>query len=630
MKSVFSCATLAIVSLIATSAAAGVISDENGKTGIAGGWPASNDGTAKGKGVVDVYPARWSIKPGEAIKLKVRSSATYTARVMRVGWYGGAGAREFKAVTGQAPNAQPYPSSDPKFGMAEARWADSVTIPTDDTWTPGFYVARIEQADGAQAATFFTIRDDSARLPVLAVLPLTRHAAYNAWPGLERGGKSLYGFNSSPNVPTDSIASLVQAVKVSLDRPFYVGAGTADLGIYEVPFIRWAEREGWDIAYCMDADLHENPSIAMGRKAMILIGHHEYYSRPMFDALVNARDSGVHLLSISGDTISWQVRFEPGPGGPLSTVVGYKESWVKDPEQKAAYSLKTAGKIEEAKARYRLVTRGFKNLEYDPAAGIDERRPGMVLTGVQSAGIIRDGKGDYKWEYPWADFVVNNSSFWLFDGTGIKGGDKIANVMGYEVDSAMAGSPEFDPFRPAGQMRIGTIVQVGDGKPKGSVAFFQKDVAGGKRVETLSLGAMAFTWALDDFAAVGGGYKDSVDPRAQRMITNVLKRWTGDNPVPPVDPGPGTGGPDDPQGDPVEKDGGTLGGGGGPSGGGGQNGGPTGSGGGDGASTNSGGGCSMERSSMDRSTRSTSSGAGALAALLAGLWIRRRRSGAST
>ncbi len=519
------------------TASAGIIQDENAKPGISGGWTARNDGTARFDGVVDVYPAQWSIARGDTVKLKVRSTASYDVRVMRLGWYGGRGAREVKLVTGQAASPQPYPVADAKFGLAEAKWADSVSIPTDSTWTPGLYAARVESSSGKDAVTFFTVRDDGMdKLPILLVIGLTTHETYNSWPGMDRGGKSLYGFNSSPAHPTDSIRDLVQAVRVSFDRPFFVGGGTADVAGYEYPFLRWLESRGYDVAVATDVDLHQNPDLAKGRKVVTFSGHQEYTTWQMFDHALAARDSGTNFLFLSGDTWSWQVRLEPGSAGPLSTLIGYKESWVKDPEQREAFSLRESGNLEEAKKHFRKVTRGWKNLEFDPERGIDERRPGMILTGVQSSGIIRDAKGNglHGGLYPWADLVVDTPSFWIYEGTGLKQGDKIPNVFGYEVDSTMRGTVEFDKFRPANQVKFGTIKQVSDGLAKGATGYYQKDLGGGKRVEVVAMSAIYVAWGLDDYAARAGGFTSPPHPGLDRMMSNVLKRWTGAEPIPPA------------------------------------------------------------------------------------------------
>ncbi len=547
--------------LAASAASAGVVADENGKAGFAYNWTAGSDGSARFDGVADVYPAQWSIAAGDTVKLKVRSTTTYDLRVFRLGWYGGAGSREVKVVTGQPASPQPYPMADAKFGMAEAKWSDSVSIATDSTWLTGLYVARVEQPSGKQAITFFTVRDDgmATKQPILLVVGLATHAAYNAWPGPERGGKSLYGFNSSAAHPSDSIGTLTQSVQVSLDRPFFVGGGIADVGGYEYPYVRWLEKNGYEVAYATDEDLHRDPSIAKGRKVVTFSGHEEYVSWQMFDNVLAARDSGTNFLILSGDTWSWQVRFEPGSGGPRSTIVGYKESWVRDPMQKEAFSLKSAGKIEEAKAKYRLVTRGWKNLEHDPASGIDERRPGMLFTGVQSSGIIRDAAGNPKHGglYPWADLVVTDPSFWMFEGTGLKAGETIPKVFGYEVDSTLASSTEFDKFRQPGQRVFGAIKQVDDGKIKGSAAFYR--TSGG--AEVVAMGAIFTSWALDNWAAKTGGATDSLNANYEKMIKNALTRWSGPTvppePAPPPDGGTFDAGREE-DAEPVEKDGGTF------------------------------------------------------------------------
>jgi hypothetical protein len=528
------------------TATAGIIQEENSKPGISGGWTARDDGTARFDGVVDVYPAQWSIARGDTIKLKVRSTSGYDVRVMRLGWYGGRGAREVKLVSGQPASPQPYPAADPKYGLAEARWADSVTIPTDNNWTPGLYVARVESSAGKDAVTFFTIRDDGmAKLPILLVVGLVTHEAYNAWPGMDRGGKSLYGFNSSPVHPTESIGELVQAVRVSFDRPFFVGGGTADVGGYEYPFVRWLEGHGYDVAYATDLDLHSNPEIAKGRRVVTFSGHEEYTTWQMFDNAIAARDSGSNFLFLSGDTWSWQTRVEG------NTLIGYKESFVKDPEQRAAFKAREAGDIEEAKKHFRLVTRGWKNLEYDPTRGIDERRPGMTLTGVQSSGVIRDAKGNalHGGLYPWADLIVDTPSFWIYEGTGLVQGSKIPNVFGYEVDSTMRGTTEFDKFRPAGQVKFATIKQTSDGQAKGACGYYQKDLGGGKRVEVVAMSAIYTAWGLDDWAAKTGKFEGAASPALDKMMSNVLKRWTGSEPIPPAvapgeDPGNDPGGYD--------------------------------------------------------------------------------------
>ena len=527
-RHVFPFITLLATALVtlAESADAGVIASENANPGF-GGWPVQADGTANGAGVVDVYPASWSIAPGERIDLKVRSTSSYDVRILRLGWYGGSGARQLALLTGFGADPQPYPSTDGTFGLAEARWHTSVSLVADGSFTPGLYVARVERPDGYQAETFFTVRDDAQPSPILLVVSSNTHQAYNCWPGPSRSGKSLYGFNSSPTTPSADITGLTQAVKVSNDRPFFVGGGTADVSNYEYPFLRFLEKHGWDVGYATDQDIDQRPQILNGRRAVIFVGHSEYWTRAAYDHVLAARDAGTNFMFATGDTISWQVRYEAGLGGPTSTMVGYKESHIHDPEEKAGNSARIAGDIATARAHYRMVSRPWKTLAYYPDLGIDERRPGMLMTGVQSAGIIRDAAGAPK-DYPWGDLVVTNSRHWLFAGTGMHYGDRIKGVMGYEVDSTLQGNTSFDPWRPAGQLRLASIKQSADDKIKGAVGYYQAPSG----AEVVSFGAIAFSWALDDFAQQASyGGASSHDARAEQMVNNALGRWTGNKPA---------------------------------------------------------------------------------------------------
>jgi MYXO-CTERM domain-containing protein len=571
-------ATLVLASaFLSESAQAGIVADENGKPGFGSNWTAYPMGNAQFDGIVDVYPARWSIKRGESVDLKVRSTTPYAIRIFRLGWYGGAGAREIEKREGFPAEEQPFPTPDPATGLAEARWKTSTTFTTNDDWVPGLYVARVEQVGGKQAVTFFVVRDDGLpqKQPILFVIGTATHAAYNAWPGAERGGKSLYGFNSSKAPVNEGIFRAeeapqgVQAVKVSTDRPYLVGGGIADVGGYEYPFLRFLERNGWEVAYALDEDLHRDPEIARGRKVVTFSGHEEYTSWEMFDHAIAARDSGTSFLFLSGDTWSWQVRFEPGPNGPYDTVVGYKESFVRDPEHRVAIQARdgrgafTTPDLEEAKRRAQRVTRGWKGLTLNPtpardAAGKqlpgDLARPGMLLTGVQSAAQIRaaDGTGLHGGNYPWADLVIANASSWVYQGTGAKTGDVIPNVFGYEIDSMFADQPHFAKFRPEGMVRIGSIRQVSDGRVRGSAGFYRH----GSGAEVLSLSAIYTAWGLDDWAARLGSLsagETSVDPRLQQMVTNALVRWTGDQPPPPPDPPTDPDTPDEGDPDDVEQ-----------------------------------------------------------------------------
>ena len=109
---------------------------------------------------------------------------------------------------------------------------------------------------------------------------MNTYQAYNNW-----GGRSLYAYNSD-----------FQARKVSFNRPYADSQGAGQyLGSYEYPAVRFLEREGYDVTYASDVDVHENANLLQFKKADLVVGHGEYWSWQMRTNIVAARDSGVSL-----------------------------------------------------------------------------------------------------------------------------------------------------------------------------------------------------------------------------------------------------------------------------------------------------------------------------------------------
>ncbi len=78
---------------------------------------------------------------------------------------------------------------------------------------------------------------------------------------------------------------------MSFDRPLDFGLGTGDFIGNEAPVVRLAEKLGLPLAYAADTDLDGDPHLLDGALAVISLGHDEYYSRAMRDALSSARDT---------------------------------------------------------------------------------------------------------------------------------------------------------------------------------------------------------------------------------------------------------------------------------------------------------------------------------------------------
>ena len=77
--------------------------------------------------------------------------------------------------------------------------------------------------------------------------------------------------------------------------------------------------------YSTNLDTHANGGRLLNHKGFLSVGHDEYWSKAMYDAVEAARDAGVNLAFFGANTVYWQVRFEPSAGGvPNRVMVCYK------------------------------------------------------------------------------------------------------------------------------------------------------------------------------------------------------------------------------------------------------------------------------------------------------------------
>jgi len=99
-------------------------------------------------------------------------------------------------------------------------------------------------------------------------------------------------------------------VKVSFDRPYANDGAGLFLWLAEINDVRWVEKMGYDVSYSTDVDTHINGSHLLSYKGFISPPHDEYWSKPMYDSVIAARNAGVNLAFLGANSIYWQVRFE--------------------------------------------------------------------------------------------------------------------------------------------------------------------------------------------------------------------------------------------------------------------------------------------------------------------------------
>jgi hypothetical protein len=443
---------------------------------------------------VEGYASPESADHGDTIRIYVScDEASYTLRVFRIGWYGGAGGRQVFGPVTLPGRFQLAPAPDPAFGTVECRWGDPYLLAIPPDWVSGAYLATLTAANTfEQSYVPFVVRDHDRPADLLVQLPTSTWQAYNCW-----GGRSLYGFNS---------IGCQAAQRVSYDRPYSNGFGAGDFFFYAIQAIRFFEREGYDVTYCTSTDLHSNPGMLRSRRAFISLSHDEYWSWPMRSHLEEVRDS-VSMAFLGANTCFWQVRFEPSTTGvPLRMVVSYKERANEDPLL-----------FDGVPGNDHLVTTQWRWLP------VNWHEAGLV-------GVAYDG--DMQAEIPTdIDMIVTGSPPWLFENTGLAPGDTLPMLVGHEMDRrypssvpyavVAASSPVYIPHPAFPEYR---------GDAEMTVAETSSNII-------FATGTLQWSWGLDD-CPLGIGHIPRVHPGAQQMMRNVLDRMISLE-LPPLDVAPG-------------------------------------------------------------------------------------------
>jgi hypothetical protein len=489
------------------ASAANPIQTENAKAGTSA-WLLANPSQSR---EIEGYASLTSVNRGGSISLFVNtaSPSSYTIDVYRLGWYGGAGARQVLGPVTRTGVSQPIPAPDAD-GLIECAWTDPYTIsvpnngsdPTD--WASGVYLAKLtESAGGKQSYIIFTVRDDARPATYVFQSSVNTWQAYNNW-----GGKSTYDYQSLGG----------PAYKVSFNRPYARNSGTGDfLGSpsteqfvygWEINMLRFLEREGYDVTYVTGVDLHEKgASVVSTRKAFLSIGHDEYWTYQMKQALHQARDQGRHLGFFSGNAVYWQVRYEPSKVAPAAanrTMVAYKEAAQdSDPYWAGGVS-----------ANNKYTTTRFRDLPFPPYNIADPiAQPENGLIGGMFQSCCYPSPPSY-------DMVVSDAQSWVFGGTGVANGTRLTGLLGYEIDAVSANG-----YAPSGLKKIAESTVPPDSSlhPQGGVSNMTVYSASSGSV-VFAAGSIQWAWGLDDFNA--GPIRPAVaSATAQTATRNVLARF---------------------------------------------------------------------------------------------------------
>ena len=341
-------------------------------------------------GAIDGYADQQSVLSGQAFRLYVSTTArSFRVMAFRFGWYQGHQARLVWTSRPTPGQRQTSIQTTARTHMVTAPWHPSLTITTTN-WPPGSYLLRLDASSGAERYVPITVRSASTAGAVVIVNDNTTWQAYNAW-----GGYSLY--QGPDGLPAD------RGYAVSFDRP-YDQNGAGRFLFFDQAAIALAEKTGIPLAYETDVDIDQHPGILAQARAVITLGHDEYYSLAMRDALTQARNAGTNLAFLGANAIYRHIRFADGD----RVIICYKAADL-DPLLGKDHGKDNTDTTQQWR---------------DPP----DPRPESVLTGVF-----------YECNPVSAPWVVYDPSSWIFAGTGARKGERFAGMVG----------PEYDRLNPA-------------------------------------------------------------------------------------------------------------------------------------------------------------------------------------
>ena len=426
---------------------------------------------------IEGYVSEASIESGETLRVMVSTDPESDFKIdfFRLGYYGGDGGRLVHRSGRLSGRRQPMPEVGPRR-LRNCRWESSYELTIPDDWLSGVYVGKLTESDqGIQSYVIFVVRD---RREAGLVYQCSDHTwqAYNRWPSqfsLYDDGDSRWHWGErsevSFNRPYGKYCQIV-------DAPLSTGSG--EFFLWEFPFVHWMERHGYDVTYVSNTDLHRDGSTPLRGRGFLSIGHDEYWTIEMFRNMQAAIAQGVHVGFFSGNAVCGRI------------------AW--DPKTRSLRRVGVFGPPEGTR-------------EFDSMSDLAHERPyANELMGAHSTGPVTGG----------ADWICTRPDHWIYEGTGMKRGDRVPGLIGWEwhgdpapiegLEIVAEGPTHSTPEKPNGGHYTATVYP----GPKGNVVF-----------------NAATCWWADGLSEPPGYVRPSAymtpegpDERIQKITANVLNR----------------------------------------------------------------------------------------------------------
>jgi hypothetical protein len=435
---------------------------------------------------IEGYCSRTSVRLGDELSIMVSTNppSPFTIDLYRLGYYGGAGARLVAHLGPFKGTTQP----DPEVGMErvrECRWEPAVKVVIPKDWPSGVYLGKLTaEKDRLESYVVFIVRDDRP-CDFLFQTSDTTWAAYNRWPSqwslYDDGRKQWYwgpGVRVSWDRPYGKYCQI-------LDAPLSQGSG--EFLLWEFPLAFWMESRGYDVSYISNMDAHADAAGLRRAKAWLSVGHDEYWSPEMFKNVSAAIEAGVNVAFFSANTCCGVISVLPS-----STRVS----------QRVISRIGQYGPIQEA-----AVKGGFPELLDLKHSGPNE----ATLIGARSTFPVTGG----------ADWICAHEKHWIFAGTGMKNGDRIQGLVGWEWHGDPANIPGLE------------ILARGDIESRNTKGVYTSTIYPGPK-DNFVFNCATIWWSDGLSAPPGylhpsahGAHPKGPDPRVQQITTNLLQRFRG-------------------------------------------------------------------------------------------------------
>ena len=345
---------------------------------------------------IEGFCSRTSVSAGETIEFFVSTNppSPFQIELYRMGYYGGTGGRHLLSLGAFKGTTQP----DPEIGqnrVRECAWLPCTKLKIPNDWLSGVYLGKLTaEANGMESYVIFIVRDDR-RADFLFQCSDTTWQAYNRWPSqfsLYDDGKDTWYWGPGVDISFDRPYGKYCQI---LDAPLSTGSG--EWFLWEYPIAYWLESQGYDVSYISNLDLHANPAGLARAKGFLSVGHDEYYSIEMFNQLRQAIAGGLNVAFLSGNTCCGRIEFRSSKLGTPDRIFTRTDFY---------------GPRDEAEIK-RFPAMG-KLPHISPNANL--------LIGARSVSPITGG----------ADWACAKPDHWIFQGTGMKQGDGIPGLVGWE------------------------------------------------------------------------------------------------------------------------------------------------------------------------------------------------------